>query len=175
MTGLTLSLLRVTLFRRLVSVSYGIETAEKNPRWLKAGKYLDDKFVIKVNFSDSHNTYYSAYKYVTKEDEEPYHSQGHPDLGDEPKTEKAIEKSKRKVNERRSNTGAKRRRKDRLSIYDVMELIQSKSIKSRLELVCLAVTQLLEGNKFIAEVARQSTKLFPVQKNSLRRRKNYIG
>ena len=41
---------------------------EKRTRWLRVRKFLDDRFGIKVNFSSHHNTYYSAYKYTTKED-----------------------------------------------------------------------------------------------------------
>lgn len=55
---------------------------EKRARWPRVRKYLDDTFGIQVNFSDSHSTYFSAYRYVTKEDKEALHSQGHPDLND---------------------------------------------------------------------------------------------
>ena len=54
----------------------------KRARWFQIRKYLDDNFGIQVNFSDCHNTYYSAYRYVTKEDNEPLHSSGHPDLSE---------------------------------------------------------------------------------------------
>ena len=41
---------------------------EMQCRWLTARNYLDDKYNVKVNFSDTHSTYYEAYKYCTKED-----------------------------------------------------------------------------------------------------------
>ena len=53
---------------------------KKRGRWLQVKRYLSQKFHIEVHFSDRHNTYYSAYKYVTKSDLEAVHSVGHPDL-----------------------------------------------------------------------------------------------
>ena len=35
----------------------------KKSRWLQVRNYLDEKFGIQVNFSDNHNTYYTAYRY----------------------------------------------------------------------------------------------------------------
>ncbi len=69
---------------------------KKRGRWVRVRNFLDKKYGIKVHFSDHHNTYYSCYKYVTKEDETPEHSQSHPDLKNAPKTEKAISAKKRK-------------------------------------------------------------------------------
>ena len=37
-------------------------------RWLKVRKFADDKYGIKLNFSDSNTNYYTAYEYVVKED-----------------------------------------------------------------------------------------------------------
>ena len=68
----------------------------KQARWIQVRNFLDEKYGIKVNFSDKHNTYYSAYRYVTKEDTDALHSASHPDLRDAPKTEKAIPAKKRK-------------------------------------------------------------------------------
>ena len=73
----------------------------KRARWLQVRNYLDEKFGIHVNFSDNHNSYYSAYQYVTKENHEALHSPGHSDLSDEiPQTECAISSRKRKARER---------------------------------------------------------------------------
>ena len=71
---------------------------EKRARWLKVRQFLDDRYGIRVNFSAVHNTYYSAYKYTTKEDDFCVHSEGHPDLSNArpPRTEKAISGNKRK-------------------------------------------------------------------------------
>ena len=49
-------------------------------RWLPAKKYLKDEQDISVHFSNVHYNYYSAWKYVIKEDEEILESDNHPDL-----------------------------------------------------------------------------------------------
>jgi hypothetical protein len=48
---------------------------EKQGRWLQVRRFLDDTYGMKVHSSDNHNTYYSVYKYVTKEDNNCLHSQ----------------------------------------------------------------------------------------------------
>ena len=123
----------------------------KRKRWLQVRKFLDEKYGIQVNFSDRHNTYYTAYHYLTKEDREALHSANHPDLRDPPKTERAIatKKSKEKIAQRR-NTKKKSSRK-RFTVYDVTEIIQEKKITSRLELLCLALEQEREGKTALAE------------------------
>jgi hypothetical protein len=66
-------------------------------RWLRARNYIDEKHGIKVNFSDHHDNYYGAYKYVTKEDAEFIVSPDHPDLSNTtgpPKTSNATKKRK---------------------------------------------------------------------------------
>ena len=69
----------------------------KRGRWLQVRNYLDEKFGVQVNFSDNHNSYYTAYRYGTKEDRKALHSSGHPDLTDAvPRTEAAITSRKRK-------------------------------------------------------------------------------
>jgi len=94
-----------------------------------------------VNFSERHNTYYSAYKYVTEEDSDALHSPSHPDLRDAPRTEKAIAAKKRKGKAPKSSTAKQRNWKERpLSVYDVKQLIQAKKI-TRLELVSFTVKQ----------------------------------
>ena len=49
-------------------------------KWLGVKKDIQKQQGVVVNFSDKHNNYISAYRYVTKEDENVYHSPGHPDL-----------------------------------------------------------------------------------------------
>ena len=49
-------------------------------RWIFAKQYLKDRRGITVNFSNSHDNYYSTWKYVTKEDEEVLQSADHPHL-----------------------------------------------------------------------------------------------
>ena len=132
----------------------------KRARWLQVRNFLDENYGIQVNFSDKHNTYYSAYRYVTKEDSEALHSPSHPDLRDAPKTEKAIAAKKRKGKNPERGTAKKKNRKEkRLSVYDVKQLIQEKKITTRLELVCLAIEQEREGKTSLAEfIANKGTK-----------------
>ena len=64
---------------------------EKRVRWFQVRKYLEENFLIKVNCSDNHTTYYSAYRYVTKEDNDALHSPSHPHLtAVPPQTESAV-------------------------------------------------------------------------------------
>lgn len=127
---------------------------QRRGRWLQVRNYLDEKYGIKVNFSDHHNTYYSSYKYVTKEDESAQHSETHPVLRNAPRTEKAINAKKRKAGLGRSGSkkGQRKRQRERaLTVYDVSEIIRNKNITKRVELVCLAVQQKREGNTALAE------------------------
>lgn len=72
-------------------------------RWSRVRQYIESAHEIRVNFSNVHNTYYSAYKYVTKEDQEYLLSAGHPELKDPPATEKAIATRKEKKEKRREH------------------------------------------------------------------------
>lgn len=132
----------------------------KRGRWLQVRRFLDENFSIKVNFSDNHNTYYSAYKYVTKEDTEPLYSQQHPRLSSVPRTEKALATKKRKAREESSMRQRKARKEKSLSVYDVTQIIMAKKIKTRLQLVCLAVEQNREGKSSLAEfIANKACKV----------------
>ena len=119
----------------------------KRGRWLQVRNYLDEKYGIQVNFSDNHSSYYTAYRYVTKEDREALDSPKHPDLSDVvPRTEAAITSRKRKAKAKGKGQAKKRsQRSERLSVYDVFQIVQSKGITSRLELVCLGIEQIREG------------------------------
>ena len=63
---------------------------EKKQRWLSVKRFLEDHYAIEVNFSNVRHNYYSAWKYVTKEDEQYEESQEHPDLLNtpQPRTDK---------------------------------------------------------------------------------------
>ena len=139
-----------------ISNSYHYHMAiklRKRARWLQVRNFLDEKYGIQVNFSDRHNTYYSAYSYVTKEDKEALHSPNHPDLRGAPKTEKAIAAKRRKGKNNCDHGSRKKSRpkEKRLSVYDVQQIIQAKKFTTRLEVVCLAVAQEREGKNSLAE------------------------
>ena len=123
----------------------------KRTRWLQVRNYLDHTYGMKVNFSDSHSSYYSAYRYATKEDPEAVHSPNHPDLTEPPQTERAIAGKKTKAKDRRNGCQRKGRKGKRLSVYDVTQIIKGKHLTTRLELVCLAVQQEREGKTSLAE------------------------
>ena len=53
---------------------------ERLRRWKLGKNYLKDKHGIVVHFSNTHDNYYSAWKYVTKNDEEVLESPDHPTL-----------------------------------------------------------------------------------------------
>ena len=125
----------------------------KKARWLQVRNYLDQNFGIQVNFSDNHSSYYIAYRYVTKDDKDALHSSCHPDLSDgAPRTEQAISCRKKRAKQK-EKAGRKRRRTgaERLSVYDVCQIVQAKGIMSRLQLVCLAVQQNREGKTALAQ------------------------
>ena len=50
---------------------------DRAQRWMKVKKCIKDNYNIVVNFSD-HPGYYSAYRYVTKEDKAVLRSPNHP-------------------------------------------------------------------------------------------------
>ena len=52
----------------------------KCQRWLPAKKFLSGRFGISVHFSSIHANYYTAWKYVTKEDDCAEESKDHLDL-----------------------------------------------------------------------------------------------
>ena len=69
---------------------------DKCRRWLPSKKYLKRRHDISVHFSSLHHNYYSAWKYVIKEDQEFLQSDNHPDLWNSkpPKTNAASSRKK---------------------------------------------------------------------------------
>ena len=62
-------------------------------KWLSVKNTIAEKHGVQVNFSDKHNFYYSAYRYVCKSDQEIAHSENHPPgllSTASPKTKKSI-------------------------------------------------------------------------------------
>ena len=61
-------------------------------RWNPIKCTLFEKHGVVVNFSESTENYYAAYRYVCKTDENVAHSSNHPDLKDigSPKTKKCM-------------------------------------------------------------------------------------
>lgn len=126
-------------------------------RWLRARNYIDATHGIKLNFSDHHDNYYNAYKYVVKEDAEFLLSKDHPDLADltcPPRTTSATKKRKT------CGKSAKKKKCQRLSVFDVVQIIQSRKITSRVQLMALAARWKDEGKTDLAEfVANRGPKI----------------
>lgn len=119
----------------------------KQQRWLVVRNHIEREDTINVNFSDAHTNYYSAYKYATKEDDQPLHSNPHPDLGNGPPRTMAASQARHDA----ARGPSDKRNTKRLSAFDVSEIISSKLIKSPLELMALAKSQKDEGKTDLAE------------------------
>ena len=120
-------------------------------RWLRVRRYLESQYYIRVNFSSIHCNYYSAWKYVTKEDKDPLQSENHPVLTNAPRTMSASEVVHDAPDASQSEGPRKRRRKSRLSAFEVGEIALANDIKSRLQLLAFANKQKLEGKTDLAE------------------------
>lgn len=129
-------------------------------RWLRVRNYLDERFGVQVNFSGHHSNYYSAWKYTTKEDNNYIQSENHPELENcgPPQTLRASQSLV--SNEARQESRQKKRKRARLSIYDVSQLVVARGIKSRLELLALACQQKKDGKEDLAEfIANRGNKV----------------
>ena len=116
------------------------------------------EYDICVNFSNVHTNYFSAWRYVIKEDNSYIESNGHPELTNEsqPRTTNAIA-SRQSAREKSS---VKRPRKTRLSVYEVSQLVVAKRIKTRLELLVLANQQKQDGKEDLAQfIANRGSKV----------------
>ena len=159
----------------------------KNQRWLPAKRFLQETYGICVHFSNIHANYFSAWRYVTKDDTEYKESEGHPDLrnADVPRTTKAHEavgkkRKSRLRRELRASSNAvpvddrlacetqnsckvkesRARKRRRLSSYEVSQIVVEKNIKDRTELMALANIQKQEGKTDLAEfVFNRGTKV----------------
>ena len=140
---------------------------DHNQRWLSSNEFLRNEYGINANYASKHHNYYSAWTYVTKEDENFIESAGHPDLKNagEPKTSAASRarwNNKRKRNaanenhddeddqdgddnkdtdSRASRRSTSTRKRKRLTTVKVTEIIVEKNMKSLVELQALAHQQ----------------------------------
>ena len=134
-----------------------------NKSWYAAKRHLSVNYNISVHFSDSHQNYISAYRYVTKEDTEVFHRPGHSDLDSarSPQTSKAnkalMEKrrSKQAVFEVQQTSNSSKRK--RISKSNVMDIIKSRGMRSETKLLALANERADDGlydlKTFIADTA----------------------
>ena len=122
-------------------------------RWSPVKNKLSSTYGIVVNFSDHHETYYSAYKYITKTDPHVIHSQNHPDLQEigSPKTKKCIKAYKQTCEKRRSSSTPVNKYQTpkikRLDNIDISTFLVDNNIKTEEELMAKAQEQYAEGKK----------------------------
>ena len=140
---------------------------DRNRRWLSSKKFLLNEYGITVNYSTRHHNYYSAWQYVTKSDDMHVGSADHPDFKNSSESQtspasrakhsnKGSRKGKqcRDVDDEESDeemedtelpsTSRKRKRK-RLSAFEVSQIIVEKKVKSLVELQALAYEQKRRG------------------------------
>lgn len=143
----------------------------KPQRWLSIRQFIQTRHGINVHFSSRHVNYFTAWQYVTKEDDDVLLSPNHPDLWNTgpPATQAASERvaeERRERQEQEIEEGAsgeessstsspsvskKRKRTPRLSMFEVSEIAVSKGINTYTELLALAQRQKREGKTDLAE------------------------
>ncbi len=76
-----------------------------NKKWLSVKERITTRYGIVINFSDSHDHYVSAYRYLCKHDKAVAHSTDHPNLSNarSPKTKKSIAGNRAAAKKRRSS------------------------------------------------------------------------
>lgn len=116
-------------------------------RWLSVRNWLQERYHVRVNFSNNHNNYFSAWQYTTKEDREFIQSENHPDLTNAEPPRTAQASSSRRTARRERGT----KRKRQLSVFEVSEIVVAKGFKTRLELLAFAQEQKQEGKTDLAQ------------------------
>ena len=122
-------------------------------KWLSVKKNIENKHRIIVNFSDTHNHYISAYRYVCKEDTDVQHSIGHPDLSEvgSPRTKASTAAYRRKRKESnnvetKSSLGTPTvPKRHKLTNLEVSDFIVANGIRNKTELFAIAEKRKKEG------------------------------
>ena len=138
---------------------YHVSAKLRGPRrWKAVRDFFAYRHGINVNFSDNHHNYYSAYRYVTKQDKSVCLIPVHPNLSriGSPKTGKCIRAYREKSIKRKStdnNSGdpststASSGRISQLFNLDVSEFIVENRIRNTDELFAASKQWQQEGNK----------------------------
>ena len=129
-------------------------------RWKSLKDNTMKKHGVVLNFSDSHDNYYTAYKYVTKKDPEVYLSPGHPNLEEigSPRTSKCVRAYRSASRKRSSSTPMGKNNEKakkhinikRISNLEVSDFIAANQVKDYTELLAFAEAQKNEGKKELA-------------------------
>ena len=140
-------------------------------KWKQVKERIASEQGIMVHFSDKHDHYIAAYRYVCKCDKDVFHSPNHPDLRNakSPKTKKPTkayrESRKRKAESSGEQPASNAQRKvRRLSNDDVARIIVRNDIKREKELFALAKMRKNEGesdlsNFILAKSSRSISEL----------------
>lgn len=124
---------------------------DKGRRWLRVKEILQTEHNVCVHFSNTHVNYYTAYKYVVKEDDHALHSPGHPDLADSCPKSTAASRKRAESSSASGSQASKRTKKKRLSAFDVSEIVVQRNIKTRTQLLALAQQQKQDGKTDLAQ------------------------
>ena len=134
-----------------------------NKRWLLVKNAMSRNHGIQLNFSANHENYFSAWQYVTKEDQQYAQSPNHPDLTltECPQTTQATKSRKRKKGQTKKTKKQNPKKKKRLTPSEVSDIIVNKNIKSKTELYALVKTQKQEGRNELHDfvINRNSKKI----------------
>lgn len=127
-------------------------------RWLRIKNHLSEMFGIVVNFTGDHDNYYSAYKYITKEDPDVYHSTGHPNLKEavSPKTKHCLKawRKRKSTNESSepsssctSNHSETPTKSAKITALSLSKFLVENNIKTRKDLFAIAKKQQRDGKE----------------------------
>lgn len=112
---------------------------DRSRRWLKVKKNLETEHNMFVNFSSIHVNYYTAYKYVVKEDGQALHSPGHPEVTNcIPKSTAA---SRKRTGSSTSQSSMEHARKKRPRTFDVSQIVEQHNINIEIQLQTLVIKQ----------------------------------
>lgn len=152
-------------------------------RWKPIKKAVMDSQGAVLHFSEKHDNYYTAYRYVCKSDKDVFLSQGHPNLDDigSPKTKRCVKVYRENARKRQSTSSIssdvnlpkqekseKSGKLRRLSNLDVAEFVVSNKITKTNELFAAAKERQKEGNKDLANfvMSRCAKKLQELMENA---------
>ena len=142
-------------------------------KWLKIKNSIIKEHNVSVHFSDNHDNYIAAYRYVCKTDDQVFHSVSHPDLNEigSPKTKnstKAYRESRKRARELEEEIVADPRKQKlpnsihpkRLTNVQVSEFLVKHNIKRDKELFAVAKERKDEGQMDLANfVLSKSSKV----------------
>ena len=126
-------------------------------RWNLVKRKLQENHGIVVNFSTSHDQYYYAFRYVTKEDQEYVKSASHPPLEDmgSPQTKKCVREMRKRASMGKSGSEASATNNNnkvpRLGKFEVSQFILGENVKDPDLLYSIANRRSLDGNNDLAK------------------------